>query len=243
MPARNTVKIYVKDSLYHLYNRGVEKRNIFQDTQDQSIFLSYLKTYLTPKDTKLLYLIITSKESSEKEKDKARKLLKLRNFSGEIELICYALMPNHFHLLVKQKSADAIDKFMNCLATRYVMYFNRKYRRTGVLFQDVYKATLVVSDEQLLHLSRYIHSNPLRLLNLSPQRWQEITFPSSLPEYFGKRQTPWIKKEHVLDYFSKTNPHNSYEDFMGMEVDSGFIAEVTIDLDISPFARGPLEIP
>lgn len=232
MSARNSVKAYLKNAFYHIYNRGVEKRKIFLDSQDYSVFLSYLETYLTPKDTKLLFQTLSSNKSSEKEKDRARKLLRLRNFNNEIELVSYALLPNHFHLLIKQTTNDAIDRFMNSLATRYVMYFNRKYKRTGVLFQDVYKATMVMSDEQLLHLSRYIHNNPLKLLDLSIQRWQEATFPNSLPEYFGKRQTLWVKKEHILSYFSQKNPSKNYKDFMVMEIDTVLIEKVAIDLDL-----------
>lgn len=111
------------------------------------------------------------------------------------------------------------------------MYFNRKYKRRGVLFQDVYKAVLVKSDEQLLHLSRYIHLNPTRALHISPNRWKESFFPSSIPEYLGNRNTDWIKKDYILNYFSKNNPQKSYFNFMGMSLDAQFIYEAAIDMD------------
>ena len=120
---------------------------------------------------------------------------------------------------------------MNSLGTRYGMYFNRKYKRIGILFQDVYKAVIVRSDEQLLHLSRYIHLNPTRALNLPANRWQDASFPSSLPEYFGKRQTSWIKKEKILNYFSKTKQSTSYENFLGTDTDPLVITDLAIDFE------------
>lgn len=203
MPAKNSVKIYLENGYYHIYNRGVEKRDIFQDYQDYSVFASYLKNYLLPKDSKKLQTIISSPEYGYKEKQKAFKEISLKNFAGEIELLAYALMPNHYHLLLKQTAADGIDRFMNSLSTRYSIYFNKKYHRVGTLCQGVYKAVSVNKDEQLLHLSRYIHLNPIG-----------ADQPSSLPEYLGKRETDWIKTDYVLNYFRSKDPQADYKEFI-----------------------------
>jgi putative transposase len=222
MASRNSVKEYISDSFYHIYNRGVEQRKIFLDEQDYSVFLSYLKTYLSPIDKADLENILSSPDSTSKEKDKALKLLKLRNYSKDLDLVCYSLMPNHFHLLVHQKDI-VINSFANSIGTRYAMYFNRKYKRKGVLFQDVYKAVLVKSEEQLLHLSSYIHLNPIKASN--------PTLPSSLSEYLGLRKTDWIKAHHIMDYFSVSKPKFTYQDFIGSVADGEFISPVAIDLD------------
>lgn len=227
MPAKNSVKVYAENGFYHLYNRGVEKRDIFLDHQDYAVFLSYLKEYLTPKDTENLYLISTSKEYSYEERQKAQKKLLMNNFFGEIELLAYVLMPNHFHLLLKQNNERSMENFLNSIGTRYTMYFNRRYKRVGSLYQGVYKAVLIGSDEQLLHVSRYIHLNPEGNTSL----------PSSLPDYLGSKQTGWIKTNHLLNYFSKTNPQNSYSSFMSSSTDSNFIADKCLDLDFEQ-ARG-----
>jgi len=231
MASKNSVKIYASDAFYHLYNRGVEKRQIFLDQQDYSVFLSYLQTYVSPKDVQSLYAILSYNKTSPKEKDKALKLLRLKNYHSQINIVCYALLPNHFHLLIRQKDA-VLNSFMNSLGTRYAMYFNRKYRRKGVLFQDVYKAVLVETDEQLLHLSRYIHLNPIHAEDLSVDEWEKTSFPSSLPDYLGKRETHWIFKDHILNYFSKTNPYISYEKFLGVTSDLSKIAKFAIDLNL-----------
>ena len=215
MTARNSVKIYRENSFYHIYNRGVEKREIYQDEQDYSVFLSYLKTYLSPKSEDSLPTLLSRPHLSSKEKYQIRKDYFLKNYTDSIDLLCYALMPNHFHLLIRQ-SILAIDSFMDSLGTRYSMYFNKKYKREGRLFQGVYKAVLVESEEQLLHLSRYIHLN-------------SKSMPSSLPEYLGQRYTPWIKTDLILSYFSKTNPQFSYQNFLGQGRDDSFITNLVLD--------------
>ncbi|MCL5676262.1 MAG: transposase [Patescibacteria group bacterium] len=230
MPAKNSLKQYAEESCYHLYNRGVEKRDIFLDKQDYSVFCSYLKTYLLPKDEIGLYSLISSQDAKIEEKDKAIKLLSLNNFSNEINLLAFSLLPNHFHLLVKQTSANGIDKFMNSLLTRYVMYFNRKYQRIGPLFQGVYKAVLVNSDEQLLCLSQYIHNNPIEFLGVTFKDWKNVIWPFSLPEYLGERKTEWVKTQTILDYFNKTNPNQSYGNFMRNEEKSALIEPIAIDI-------------
>ena len=208
MPAKNTVKQFVPNAYYHLYNRGVEKRIIFCDDKDYGVFLSYLKTYLLHKNTYELQNILSDPNSTSNQKSQALKLLRMNNFTDSVTLHAYCLMPNHFHLLIKQKEADTIDRFMNSLFTRYSMYFNKRYNRVGKLFQGIYKAVLVYTDEQLLHLSRYIHCNPTS--EGTALRSYEY---SSYPEYLGLRKTNWIKTETILSYFSQTG-FNSYKSFV-----------------------------
>jgi putative transposase len=227
MPARNSRKQYVEDGYYHIYNRGVEKRQIFMDRQDYGVFLSYLKEYLLPKDVKALMKRLGDPNLPSREKRKVINQLKLNNFSEEITLLAYCLMPNHFHFFVKQKSAMSIDKFMNSLCTRYTMYFNRKYKRVGYLFQGEYKAVLVTSETQFLHLSRYIHKQALALqgVALEPQ-------PSSYSDYLGRRKTEWVHPEEVLAYFSKTNKNLSYEAFVKEEDDPDVIRDILLEEDL-----------
>lgn len=221
MPAKNSIKTYIENGYYHIYNRGVEKRVIFLDQQDYSVFLSYLREYLLPKKEKELHERLSDPQISSVEKNKALKSLHLNNFSQEITLLSYCLMPNHFHFFVKQKSINAIDKFMNSLATRYTMYFNRKYKRVGSLYQAVYKAVLIENEAQFLHLSRYIHKQALDLKNQ----------PCSYPEYLGLRQTLWIKPDEVLNYFSRTNPSLSYQNFVAQQEENEKLKELTLEDD------------
>jgi REP element-mobilizing transposase RayT len=220
MPGKNTIKIYEGNAFYHLYNRGVNKQLIFKDEQDYGVFLSYLKTYLEPKNEITLRSVIIDENASWKEKAQAAKLLRLNNFFDTITLVSYCLMPNHFHLLVKQTDADAIDRFMNSLCTRYTMYFNKKYKWVGSIFQSVYKAIQILSDDQLLYLTHYIHRNPHSIINKSYSNYlaskgealRSWEF-SSYQEYLGLRKTAWVKPKEILSFFSKSG-YTSYQSFV-----------------------------
>lgn len=198
MPSKNSIKTYTEFGFYHIYNRGVEKRSIFQTELDYKMFLSYLKNYLTP---------VTP--------DKPRPQREI-SFYEKIELIAYCLMPNHFHLLIKQLSdPKAIVAFMRSLANAYTTYFNRKYNRVGHLFQGRYKAVLVTEEPYFLHLTRYIHLNPSELsltfrLNL-------IKYPySSYGDYLGERKTSWLHPKEVLGLF-KTAQRTSLTDILSYQ--------------------------
>jgi putative transposase len=225
MPAKNARKQYLAGGYYHLYNRGVEKRVIFQDQQDYAVLLSYIKGYLLPKDIDGMQKKLAEKDLSPSQKDRLLKDLRLNNFADQIELLAYCLMPNHFHFFVKQKSEDAIDKFFNSLGTRYTMYFNKKYKRVGKLYQGVYKAVLVERESQFLYLSRYIHHQALVLQGDALQERQ----PCSWGEYIGLRKTAWIKPEEILSFFSSKYPLLSYERFVresdGSELSQGLTLE------------------
>lgn len=224
MPAKNSNKIYLENNYYHIYNRGVEKRLIFLDQQDYAVFLSYLKTYLVPKDEEELRKKLLDSNISYKERDTVLKLLRLNNFADEITLLAYCLMPNHFHFFVKQKSAQSIDRFMQSLGTRYTMYFNKKYQRVGSLCQAVYKAVLITSDEQFVYLSKYIHKQALALQGETLQEQ-----PSSYLDYIGKRKTEWVHPKEVLSFFPKIDPGKSYAEFVEEQEDLIYIHGVILD--------------
>jgi len=209
MPSKNTIKIYVKNAVYHVYNRGIDKRIIFCDEQDYKIFLYYLKVFLTPTD----YL--------KKDLPGIKKRLG-RNYDlyKRICLFAYVLMPNHFHLMLKQKDEKAMIELMRRLTNAYVEYFNKKYKRVGPLFQGRYKAVLIDKESYFLHLSRYIHQNPLELLKkLKLSKLEDYPY-SSYPDYLGKRRhTLWLCIDEIMDYFKNATTNDikgfsSYREFI-----------------------------
>ena len=118
MPSKNRTKLYLEDNYYHLYNRGVNKQNIFCDENDFRFFLFLIETSLI------------SPENAESIISKKYIMPYFPvNFSKELTVNCFVLMPNHFHLLIYQHNARTIEKFMQSLLTRYVKYFNKKYTR------------------------------------------------------------------------------------------------------------------
>ncbi len=224
MPAKNSVKEYEINGFYHLYNRGVEKRDIFCDVEDYQKFLSYLKLYLDSPNLQGL----TLKDENGKTMSPSRAY---KNFDNEIDLQAYCLMPNHFHLLVHQHSEMGIASFMQALITKYSMYFNKKYHRVGGLFQGRYKAVRISSEEQYTYVSKYIHRNPLDLPSGSdPEGLREYKY-SSYGNYLGLFKQSWVKTEDILSYFSKTNPRNTYQAFVEESGDVARVYNEMIDLD------------
>src|SRR3989344_2939187 len=149
MPSRFVVRNLRKNSYYHAYNIGVENRNIFLDRQDYKTFLYYLFIYISPLETvKARYPDLPPR-------------LALKNLSTEIIMVAYCLMPNHFHLLLKQKTIEAISKLMKQVSNGYTTYFNVKYKRVGSLLRGRYKSILVESDYLLVQMTRFVHLNPL----------------------------------------------------------------------------------
>ena len=206
MPAKYAIKQYVVDGYYHIYNRGVEKRIIFLDSQDYTVFLRFLKEYLLPPGHPALLALqgINPRRHP-------------INCYNDVSLRAYCLMPNHFHLFIKQLSPKGIFIFMKTLLTNYSMYFNIKYKRVGPLFQGIYKAILVENEAYFLHLSRYIHRNADEILTRDqPLRSYEY---SSYRDYLGKRKTEWLHPEEILSIFRSSRslfPTDilSYESFV-----------------------------
>lgn len=204
MPSKYVIKEYVSQGIYHVYNRGVEKRKIFLDDGDYKYFLWLIKEFLKPRSSST-GLGPAQGPTLGREKP---------NFSEEIEILAYCLMPNHFHLLIRQKEVDSMSRFMKSLGTNYSMRFNRKYERVGSLFQGNYKAILVEGDGYLLHLTRYIHLNPVRskavdaTTGLDPAQGPTLKKKlldqfSSYGDYLGQRDTKWVNTQPVLEYFSE----------------------------------------
>lgn len=217
MPSKNRIKTYVSDSYYHIYNRGVEKRIIFEDEEDYIVFLACLKLYLNPSKPvdRRFSITLQGPSPTDTPTQVYAPCRQPNNHYGQIELVAYCLMPNHFHLCIKQTDRRAIDHFMRSLATKYAMYFNKKYERVGSLFQGRYKAVLIQTEQQFTYLTKYIHRNPLKLTSYKdrPRKLPEYSF-SSYPNYLGLRQQSWIHPENILAYYSLTNPKNSYQSFV-----------------------------
>lgn len=144
------------------------------------------------------------------------------NLSNDVELNCYAVMPNHFHLLVKLKTPKGIENLMRRILTGYAMYFNQKYRRVGHLFEGRYKAAAVLTDEYLTYVTRYIHRNPLN----SKKAKTEYT---SLPYYVGEKKANWIKPDVILEYFNANNPKLSYQGFVEDDLNDFDLGSLTLE--------------
>ncbi|MEK7501064.1 MAG: transposase [Patescibacteria group bacterium] len=176
-------------NIYHIYNRGVEKRNIFLEEKDYLRFLASLYRF---NDTKPTFNF-----------DRLPKLfgVELRTVEPLVKICAFCLMPNHFHLILRALRENGITEFMRKIGTGYTNFFNLKYQRVGPLFQGKYKAKILSNQAHFLYLPYYIHLNPLDLITpnwknsgigdidktynfLINYRW------SSLPDYLGRKHFP-----------------------------------------------------
>lgn len=189
MPARNVVKVYAEDAYYHVYNRGVSKQKIFLDKQDYLYFLGLLKRYLDQVDRK-----------------QKPNRMEYKCYADDVELLAYCLMPNHFHLLLYQKTCNGMPDLLKSVSVAYSMYFNRKYKHAGSLFQQRYRAVLIENDAQFAHISRYIHMNPHSYLRYE---WSSIGY------YLGEKCADWLctnKTPEVGDYRQFLTEYESRRD-------------------------------
>jgi putative transposase len=153
----------------------------------------------------------------------------------EVQLLTYALMPNHFHLLVCTPKGN-LSEFMRHFNISYTGSFNRKYKRTGHLYQGRYKAFLIDADNYLLEVSRYIHLNPLRMKSKEPieKRWQDLLIndSTSLPGYLNqKNRKPFVLYMPILEYFGLESRKASHEY-------KKFVAEGMEKEILSPLEKG-----
>ncbi len=185
--------LLIKNNFYHIYNRGVDKRIIFNNEMDYKRFIFSLflfnddnQNFIYP-NKKNLDLQITNINNMK------RKPL--------IDILQWTLMPNHFHLLVRQREEVGISQFMQKLGTGYTLYFNNKQERTGRLFQGSFKAKLIETDSYLTQLAAYIVLNPIKLI---------------FPNYKEKKLT---ESEYVqILQFLNDYKWSSYNDYFGKEI-------------------------
>ncbi len=143
---------FAEGEYYHVYNRGVEKRDIFITQRDRVRFQRML--YLANGSSPVVYRLVQS-----------RALNDIHVGERKVAIGAYVLMPNHFHLLVRETKEGGLTDFMQKLSTAYSKYFNKVNNRVGPLFQSRFKARHVDRDEYLKYLFAYIHLNPVKLID------------------------------------------------------------------------------
>lgn len=172
--------VFANGEYYHIYNRGIDRRPTFTNKREYTRALNLLDFYqyeLIPlRYSRFIEAPIALQQKYHEEMLASRKL---------IDVVAYCLMPNHFHLLIKQRVEQGIPIYISNFMNAYTKYFNTKYQRSGKLFQGVFKAVYVESEEQLVHLVRYIHLNPVASHLISSGELE--TFPwSSHVNYLNK---------------------------------------------------------
>lgn len=198
------------DEFYHIYNRGNNKSVIFLNDSDRKRFL------------RLLYICNTSSPVVFKT-IQGMPLDKIKREDTLVDIGAYCLMPNHFHLLLREKEEGGISRFLEKLLTGYSMYFNKRHGRTGKLFEGRSRAQHADTDEYLKYLFAYIHLNPLKIID---PEWKESGVTdhtkakkylaeyrfSSYPEYLGtdREEGKILAREAFPEYFSKPKDFDKF---------------------------------
>lgn len=205
--------------IYHVFNRGVDKRKIFLDDQDRFRFvhdlfefndqnpLSNTSYYFSKNKNKL------SSSQDDKLERKPRKLL--------VNLYAFCLMPNHYHLLLSARVDNGVPRFMKKLNMGYARYFNERYERKGTLFEGRYKSVLIKHEAHFIHLPYYIHLNPLDLVfpewrngklkkYREAMRFLENYRWSSHLDYLGIKNFPSVtQRDFLLEFFGGSDGYGN----------------------------------
>ncbi len=171
---------------YHIYNRGNSKQEIFHDAEDYLRFIG------------LLFVCNQNGNFKIDNLNKNQTLYDLEINSNIVYLGAYCLMPNHFHILLTENTDGGISRFMQKVTTAYVMYYNKKYKRTGSLFEGKFKSQHAAEDRYLKYLFSYIHLNPIKLIQ---KDWKEKGINN---------------KKQAVEYLSKYQ-YSSYLDYLKIE--------------------------
>lgn len=204
MPGRKIPLI--SEEIYHVFSRGIASQPIFFDKRDYQRFLNAVVYYRNCSPPMKLSLFLTAslaaREKFIQESQKVGKFL--------VEIICFSLMPNHFHFLLRQITESGISDFIGNLTNSYTRYLNTRQKRVGPFLQGRFKAVRIETNEQLLHVSRYIHLNPLTSLVVKDFNDLESYPYSSFPEYLKEPRVELCQKEIILGQFRSREAYRKF---------------------------------
>ncbi len=195
----------VAGEIYHVFNRSIAKLPIFKTNSD------YVRTTKVVEFYRFKKLPIRFSYFKRLPDDLKKDFINsyMQDENKTLEIMSYCIMPNHVHFLIKQLKFGGISNFMRNFQNSYSKYFNTKYKRAGSLFQAMFKAVRIESDEQLIHVSRYIHLNPTTSFIINPQQLEKYPW-SSLKDYLSKQHQSFISTEQILSYFKSRGAYKKF---------------------------------
>ena len=202
-------------SYYHIYNHAVhEKTVIFPTTQDYQRFLNTIA-----------YYIFSQPFSYEQHQRLSTPPANPKGLRKRAKILAYAIMPNHFHLLLKptEENPSEISRFVSDVTNSYTRHFNLKYKRSGVLFQGTFKAKEIIDEASLLQVSRYIHLNPLfssrtnpKGLLVKPQNYEYTSYH----EWAGFKNPHIVEADEIRFWTGRTGGTAGYRSFTEAKIKS-----------------------
>jgi putative transposase len=203
MPIRQ--EPFATGEYYHIFNRGVDRSAVFRNSRDYQSFLAALEFYRYKKPD-IRFSAFSRMNIHTAEVVRSR----LEQSGINVSVLAYAFMPNHFHLLVRQEAEFGIHQFLFKALNSFAKYLNTKHRRIGPVFQGNFQAVHIESDEQLLHVSRYIHLNPV-VAGITTMQSLEIYPWTSYPYYVGSSQG-WINTSEIIGMIGSVESYRTFVD-------------------------------
>ncbi len=194
----------VKGEVYHVFNRSIAQQPIFIQSKNYQRALEVFRFYQFEKPS-LRFSFYNRLPTDVK----SEFLSNLSNKNRVVDIICFCLMPNHVHFLLKCLTDKGITQFISNFQNSYAKYFNIRHERIGSLFQQNFKAVRIETDEQLIHVSRYIHLNPVTAYIIEATQLKDYPW-SSFRDYL-KGESNYLSLRPILNFFK--NP-NDYEKFV-----------------------------
>ncbi len=205
--------IFAPGEYYHLCGRGNEKKKLFLDTRDYARFLFIILHFQSPAAVNNISAIITHFIKHEKfnlSNKTKNKIMENRT----VDLVSFAVMPNHFHLVVCEREENGISRYMQKVLMAYAKYFNAKYKKAGHVFQGPFKAVHIEKDAQLLYTTAYVHRNP-RDFNEWKNK-EDLYLWSSYQDYLGEnRWGEFLKPDIVLKQFENPDEYRKFVNASG----------------------------
>lgn len=202
----------ITDQIYHIFNRSVAGQIIFRNSREYNLFIDSME-YYSFSDVKLRFSHYVRLEKN----IRLQTLVDLYKSSKKVvDIYALCVMPNHYHILVKQNVDNGISDFIRKLQSSYAHYLNIKTKRAGSVYQSPFKGTLIENDEQFMHVARYIHINPLTSYILDKTDKLTNYIWNSYRDYIGIESRKFINTDKLLNYFNSTQ---EFIDFTLNQVD------------------------
>lgn len=216
-------ELFSEGEFYHIYNRGVDKRNIFSDQVDADRFFQGMQEFNRIEPIGSIY---------ENSFLKNKKNQLGHSMSKLVDFVAYNLLSNHYHFILSPKVEGGVEKFMQRLSNGYTKYFNNKHKRSGTLFQGRYKVKHIDSDEYLLHVSAYVNLND-RIKELG-HSMSKLHLYSSWREYVEETSQNFCEKGIILERFKNISEYkefaeDSFLDIQNRKMEEKELADLLIE--------------
>jgi len=196
--------ILATNEFYHIFNRTIANEVVFSDKHHLNRILSLTNFY------RFKVPLSYSKFQNLANEEKKEILSVIYRSLPLVEIYSFAFMPNHYHFLVKQLQDNGIDDFISNLQNSFAKFYNKKFNRKGSLFCHSFERVRIETEEQFIHISRYIHLNPVTSYLIKIEELDSYPY-TSFPTYLGKKIFNFVETSYILNHF-KTNKR--YKDFV-----------------------------